>query len=400
MLDKFIDTNKRQPLKISDTLNKILDKMTLIGDYEKNMVNLLRSIKVYSYTQAYEFFKKNDISESDKIDILNHCCEFEFLDQSNEYPEKLSYLKASQYPKYLQVGADFYDSKFRTRKATGTLIDQLFRYSDESINSSEFSRAYKGIVNLDNYEFIVVDTLEDIKYYYDEDQYSFNYDGTLQDSCMRYCDRAVRLTWYADNNCKLAVLLEDDLVVARAIIWPEVYIVNDQNEIVEGPMVGFDRIYYGNESQMNVLKLQIKNKFNDCISTNHNNNILMVKTVEYNLHQINNADIAYHDGFTYWDPIKHRLYSLIPNSIAHKKFINLKVDGHGVSYPNNECSLTGIVTPLKVGLDLNLNPVWVSEQFVDRNNGRVSFYKVNGNLYPCECRKILHEDGTISYEPK
>jgi len=99
----------------------------------------------------------------------------------------------------------------------GRLVRQIFpgKYSDVDIE--KFVNAFKGLEDKVNEKFILADG-KDIKKYYWWENYK-EMAGDLGKSCMARKKKYFKIYTKNHEVCRLLVLLEDDKVIGRALIW-------------------------------------------------------------------------------------------------------------------------------------------------------------------------------------
>jgi predicted nucleotidyltransferase len=99
----------------------------------------------------------------------------------------------------------------------GRLVRQIFpgKYSDVDIE--RFVNAFKGLEDKVNEKFILADG-KDIKKYYWWENYK-EMAGDLGKSCMARKKKYFKIYTKNPEVCRLLVLLEDDKVIGRALIW-------------------------------------------------------------------------------------------------------------------------------------------------------------------------------------
>jgi hypothetical protein len=173
------------------------------------------------------------------------------------------------------------------------LKDNNITFSDSQIETfvNNYKNAYKKLILKEQTDSFNIISGEDIRYWYYEGNYA-NGGGTLNNSCMRYKSCQKYLDIYVENPevCQLLVLVEDELLLGRALIW----------KLKSGEYY-LDRIYTKNDSDEDRFLDYFKEHFN---STNTYNGgfedidllVVKIKKLEYNFY-------PYMDTFKYLDPM-------------------------------------------------------------------------------------------------
>lgn len=115
--------------------------------------------------------------------------------------------------------------KSRNPVRLGKFVNNLLPNKYDEKQRELFVNRFKAAVGGVSEKFILVEG-RDIKHYYWHENYKEG-GGSLHSSCMRN-ERGI-FELYIDNPevCKLLVLLEDDLVIGRALVWKLSYITGD-----------------------------------------------------------------------------------------------------------------------------------------------------------------------------
>lgn len=167
-------------------------------------------------------------------------------------------IKANE--KGVDYGDPFTFRRFRIK--VGRIITKIFttntikRFNITDKDIEDFTNLHKAFYEKEKTHFIIV-TGEDIKKYYDEQNYyatsAFGRTGTLWNSCMRHSDRLKFLELYIVNNTKLLVLVNsEDKVKGRALLWDNV--INEGTDDLGTDIKIMDRIYYTDDHIVNVFK--------------------------------------------------------------------------------------------------------------------------------------------------
>jgi len=135
----------------------------------------------------------------------------------------------------------------------GRLASQLLqnvkkKYSDKEIEN--FVNEFKSRLDIirDKFRLFELVSGDQIRHFYNEKQYDTKKMGPLHSSCMKYQKCQIFFGIYTDNPsvCQLLILKsedEEDKIVGRALIW----------KLIDGTYF-MDRIYYVNDSQVNLFK--------------------------------------------------------------------------------------------------------------------------------------------------
>lgn len=129
----------------------------------------------------------------------------------------------------------------------GRIVKKLFpseKILDKDIE--HFVNSYRSFFDKNKLTFKIIQG-EEIKDWYDQDNYSTLGKGTLWGSCMRYKERLKFLDLYCKNkNIKLLILTCDENGVeklrGRALLWDDV-ILNEHYHSLPGEIKIMDRIY-------------------------------------------------------------------------------------------------------------------------------------------------------------
>ena len=173
----------------------------------------------------YEFLVSIENKISSMILNLNVTEEINYIKVTDK-PDTVSYLPSNKMDIVTKSGLDPYSNDFRVYSKIGRIPSKLFlkneinHYCTDS-DIEQFVNLYKSFFDNSNKKLIVVDG-EDIRKYYNQKNYlNHGKSGTLWNSCMRYDERQPLLDLYVYNisQCKMLVLLMDDKVRARALLW-------------------------------------------------------------------------------------------------------------------------------------------------------------------------------------
>ena len=152
---------------------------------------------------------------------------------------------------YYKSGSEIW-KKSRNPIKVGRLINLLFPNKYKPNDIEVFTNQYKSIGEFEEESIIVVDG-EDIKYWYDQDNYYINpntgkVEGTLANSCMRYknCQRYFEIYIKNPEVCKLVCVIDnnENKLKARALLWK----TNQSEKWL------LDRIYYVSDEYSTILQ--------------------------------------------------------------------------------------------------------------------------------------------------
>lgn len=161
---------------------------------------------------------------------------------------------------YIKLEKELSPDKIFNKKGNISSIGRIVRsiLKDSSITFTDSD--IEGFVNLykakhdelaGETEKIRVVSGKEIKYWYDADNYSRNFDtGTLYNSCMRYKKCEPYFDIYTENpeQCSMVIYLDDqNQLLARALLWKLSYSSKEFDYYL-------DRIYYTKDSQVQLLK--------------------------------------------------------------------------------------------------------------------------------------------------
>jgi hypothetical protein len=178
-----------------------------------------------------------------------------YLKNCVNQPEMISYLTKGKTHINLDelLPEDFDISIYKTQNMKiGRIVSKLFKQeilSANNVNQTDiehFVNSYKSYFDKNKVEFRIVEG-EEIKKWYDQDNYSVVGKGTLWGSCMRHKERLKFLDLYTKNtNIKMLILVHFENGIeklrGRALLWDEV-ILNDFYQKIPGDIKIMDRIY-------------------------------------------------------------------------------------------------------------------------------------------------------------
>lgn len=180
-----------------------------------------------------------------------------YIGASEDVAGQLSYLDQSRIERIAKDGDDFWNSDLRYRAKATKVLRRLFGDKISDKDYVKFGEAWGSLMKKEvaDTQNIFIARGEDIRDYYHED---VSRDlGTLGSSCMRYdwCQRYFRI-YEQNENIGMVVKVVDDTVLARAILWDNMYI---------------DRVYYATEQDRADLEaFAERNGFVDIYLTDEN----------------------------------------------------------------------------------------------------------------------------------
>ena len=211
-------------------------------------------------------------------------------------------------------------SKSRNQIKVGKIVNKLLpgKFNDEQIE--EFVNIFKSVV--DNAQKFVIVEGDDIAEWYKQEKYK-EMKGTLGKSCMRSMSSST-FDIYTKNPevCKLVLLLEDDMLLGRALLWKLNTVSGNEIKTSSGPKYFLDRQYTINDSD--VIKFRdyaVKQGWGYKTNNNHHsfdgvtfngNNYKLDMTVQLKKCENGGYDYKiypYLDTFRRYDPINGVLYN-------------------------------------------------------------------------------------------
>jgi len=243
-----------------------------------------------------KFFKKHNLENithalTKITDTSNY---FDFSTSDNT---KIGYVKQNKIPTQSHL---LNDANWRKSNGTHAKIGKLLARSGVDVSQKDIQKASAIMSNLSlkkDTKFII--TNEIVKYY-NQKTYSTAYDtnesisgngGALFNSCMRSSNLsdAIRLyEKFGASTVQLLVLLQDDMVIGRALLWHKVKYDDGEN------MKYLDRIYAVNDN--------IRQYFLDYAETNNFRTYAYYKKsmrVSVSIDECDN--VPYFDTFRYYD---------------------------------------------------------------------------------------------------
>lgn len=171
--------------------------------------------------------------------------------KSDDDPKHSKYLR-KKVADYIYIGSesevkDVY-LKSRNLLKIGKFANKVFpkKYTQQEIE--EFTNLFKAKTSTKGEEFKIVEG-EDIAFWYKEENHKYDR-GDLGNSCMRDCGSGVFDLYVKSKDvCKMLILLENDLLLGRALIWKlsDIKIPNYKGEL---PTHFMDRQYTSKDSDV------------------------------------------------------------------------------------------------------------------------------------------------------
>lgn len=218
-------------IKINDTLEVSSNFFNFIVSYENKISNL-----ILNYTT---------IESINYIDIFDN--------------QMISFISNSKLKKNYIID-DYYDNNHRSIMKIGRIVSKLIpkNVMNSYVSNSDvenFVNLYKSHFDNISKELLLVEG-NDIKKYYNEENYyeldlsnnTFVRNGTLWKSCLRYDHRMNHLDLFVNNDFKLLVLLHNNKVLGRSLIY------NAIDKYDNSEIFIMDRIYTFFDSDVNIFK--------------------------------------------------------------------------------------------------------------------------------------------------
>ena len=202
--------------------------------------------------------------------------------------------------------------KSRNPVRMGRLINQIFPEKFTSKQIEDFVNKLKSLSEKKGEVFEIVEG-DDIEFWYNSENYA-KLSGSLGSSCMRSAKNIFQIYTMNPESCRMLVLLENDTLKARALIWKVNIMSNEKgNQTIaeEQPFEYFlDRQYTINDSDVNKMRNYATEQgwaykaYNNHSSLNRVNykdkEDFVYMTV--NLKKINYPSYPYMDTFRIYDP--------------------------------------------------------------------------------------------------
>jgi hypothetical protein len=184
------------------------------------------------------------------------------------------------------------------------------KYKDSEIE--DFVNKFKAKQS-NSYEFRLVDG-EEIVTWYDSKNYK-SQDGQLGSSCMKNSDSKI-FEMYVKNPevCKMLILLEDDELIGRALVWK---IDEINGDVLDKPTYFMDRQYTIEDSYVHKFREYAKEKgwmYKTYNKHDHLKNVTLNGSdskidMKVKLKKLNYDKYPYLDTFRLYDPKLHTLYN-------------------------------------------------------------------------------------------
>jgi hypothetical protein len=179
---------------------------------------------------------------------------------------------------YYKLGSEIW-KKSRNPIKVGRLINLLFPNKYKPNDIEVFTNQYKAIGEFKEESIIVVDG-EDIKYWYDQDNYCTNpntgkVEGSLANSCMRHkrCQRYFEIYIKNPEVCKLVCVIDnnENKLKARALLWK----TNQSEKWL------LDRIYYVSDEYSTILQNYAVDNNYDYVGKTRGYKSVSIKDISY-----------------------------------------------------------------------------------------------------------------------
>lgn len=211
--------------------------------------------------------------------------------------------------------------KSRNQIKVGKIVNKLLpgKFNDKQIE--EFVNLFKATIENTMEKFVVVEG-DDIAKWYSQENYKER-KGTLGSSCMRSMSSTV-FNIYTKNPevCKLLILMEDDKILGRALVWKLNTVRGSSLGTASAPEYFLDRQYTTNDSDVNKFRdYATKQGWGYKTNNNHHSfsgvtfngtNYALSMTVQLKENSRNNYDYSrypYLDTFRRYDPHNGILYN-------------------------------------------------------------------------------------------
>lgn len=217
----------------------------------------------------------------------------------NDIKEPSSFRFATNLARVLRNNERDFWKQSRNPIKIGRLIKQIFpgKYSDADIE--KFVNLFKSEVEVVNEKFILVEG-KDIEKYYWHENYKENA-GDLGRSCMARKKKFFNIYVQNPEVCRLLVLLEDDKVIGRALVWKI-----DQNNRYNEIEYFMDRQYTIEQSDVNkFVKYAKENNWAYKTYNNHHSySNITFKGEEMNCDMVVKVELKDYDSYPYMDTFK------------------------------------------------------------------------------------------------
>lgn len=208
-------------------------------------------------------------------------------------------------------------------------------FSDKEIE--EFVNEYKSKIAIKNNKFLLFELVsgEDIRYWYNQQQYDNDYESTLHNSCMRYDDCADYFDIYVENPevCKLLILKsenKENKIVGRALVWT-----------LADDTIFLDRVYYSEDAQVKLFH-EYARKNGWCYKSAQNSNshasVIFEPNKPYEKELIVHLKKSKFDSYPYIDTIKY--LDKIDNTLSNRNTMTTLTldDAEGGPASCSECN--------------------------------------------------------------
>lgn len=148
--------------------------------------------------------------------------------------------------------------KSRNEVGLGRFINKLFPGKYNSKQIEEFINQFKALIEKSGEYFDEV-IGEDIEYWYSYENYK-EMSGTLGNSCMAKKSDLFDIYIQNQDVCKLLILVEDDKLIGRALVWKLNSVKSGRSDFEGAPEYFMDRQYAIKESDIQKFRNYAKSK--------------------------------------------------------------------------------------------------------------------------------------------
>jgi len=246
--NRLLESLNESILYFSPPLSKLLNKISDKNEIAKDIISLGGKDLKTDYT-FLDFGKEGYLSFSTMRNALTSLKSADVLDSilsgdnsiENKYRNDIN-------GKIYDYGAKLIYKKERNELRIGKIINKLFpkKYSDKQIE--EFVNLVKGTLEKQTEKFLIVEG-DEIAFWYKEENYKES-KGSLGQSCMRgNSERIFKIYTENPEVCRMVILVEDDKLLGRSLLWKLNSISGDSN--VDEIKYLMDRQYTINDSDVN-----------------------------------------------------------------------------------------------------------------------------------------------------
>lgn len=162
---------------------------------------------------------------------------------------------------YKHSGLDEIFKKSRNPLRVGKFVNKVMPGKFNTKEVEEFVNKFKALIESSGERFEIVEG-EKIAFWYREENYLERYKGNLGNSCMKNKGDSM-FEIYVKNPevCKMLILLEDDKLIGRALIWKlHSAKASNNDKVLPNDLYFMDRQYTSNESDIEKFKNYAREK--------------------------------------------------------------------------------------------------------------------------------------------